>query len=554
MTLRRKLSAEEQTQVKQHEQQEQTAEQLRATVERFRTTFALPALGHELPLRFPSAQAAPLEFRALSWYRYSGWESLPTHKQLAAYNAFDVALRLVDFAPLRAELVALTGIHLHARGQTPYDPVSLFLCCLLRWEKGLGWKGLAKLLAQPEGACWRERFGFCDEHTPCAAAMRRFYRSLGTAFDTDLCPRFIELLQAAGLLPERTTHAHTPAQRGLPVAADGMLHEAHTSMRCGQVTDSCYQPTSPQQPRPCPAQDKGFEGCRCTEEACRQRCRLTTPRDPEARLIHYSGSNQEGEEDPSRARNVYGYRSYPQLLCDDELHASWIAYTSVHTSTGDERVIMPDDYTHLRQRLPGVHIGEFVADAAVGYSHCLNVLYDDSVIPVVVIRHDPGDKDPDTCTVRGYDPQGHPLCAHGYGMSFNGIDYQRLRACWACRQVCARQPHPHPQDADCPFRDPHRPLGMVRHVARAFLHPDGSRHERLARLYPYDSALWKEHYGARKNAVEGRNSQIARLGLKRIWSYGLEGATADISFADLLLNLRTLGRLVQQATLLATSR
>ena len=42
------------------------------------------------------------------------------------------------------------------------------------------------------------------------------------------------------------------------------------------------------------------------------------------------------------------------------------------------------------------------------------------------------------------------------------------------------------------------------------------------------------------------------LGLKRIWSYGLDGAAADISFADLMINLRTLGRLVQQATLLAT--
>jgi hypothetical protein len=87
---------------------------------------------------------------------------------------------------------------------------------------------------------------------------------------------------------------------------------------------------------------------------------------------------------------------------------------------------------------------------------------------------------------------------------------------------------------------------------RAFLHPDGSRHERLARLYPYGSSLWKEHYGARKNAVEGRNSQITRLGLKRIWSYGLSGAIADLSFADLLINLRTLGRLVQQATLLVS--
>jgi hypothetical protein len=211
---------------------------------------------------------------------------------------------------------------------------------------------------------------------------------------------------------------------------------------------------------------------------------------------------------------------------------------------------MPNDFAYLRHRLPNLHIAEFVADAAVGYARCLNLLYDDGVVPVTVIRRDPSDEDENTCQVRGYDQNGHPLCAHGYPMSFNGVDYQRLRACWACRQVCARQLHPKPQDAECPFRDPERPLGMTKHVARAFIHVDGSRHERLARLYPYGSPIWKEHYGARKNAVEGRNSQIAHLGLKRLPSYGLDGAAADISFADLLFDLRTLGRLVQQATLL----
>lgn len=552
MTLRRTLSAEDRAAADKHKQLEQAAHELREAVERFRTTFALPGLLDKLPLRFPSHIAEPLDFRALSWYTYPGWELLTDSKQLNALSGFYVALLLVDFAPLRAELVALTDIHPDAPGQTPYDPVSLFLCCLLRWEKGLGWKSLAKLLAGPEGKCWRELFGFRDGCTPCASAMRGFYKSLRAAFETDLCPRFIELICAAGLLPKRTTDPRTPAYRGLPVAGDGMLHEAHATMRCGQVTNTCYLPTSPQQPRPCPAQDEGFEGCACTEQVCRQRCRMTTPRDPEARLIHYAGSNQEGEEVPSRARNVYGYRSYAQVLCDDELHTCWIAHTSLHAANSDERAIMPNDFASLRHRLPDLPIGEFVADAAVGYRDCLDPLYDDDVIPVVAIRHDKGDREQDTCTVRGYDKNGHPLCAHGYRMSFNGVDYQRLRACWTCRQVCTQQLHPKPEDADCPFRDPNHPLGMVKHVRRAFIHPDGSRHERLARLYPYNSPIWKEHYGARKNAVEGRNSQIARLGLKRIWSYGLDGATADISFADLLVNLRTLGRLVQQATLLAT--
>ena len=552
MTLRRKLSAEEQVEVEKHEQQTQTAQKLRETVERFRSTFPLSALLGKLPLRFPSKNAEPLSFRALSWYTYPGWDALCKAKDLSVLGTFYIAFHLVDFSPLRAELVSLVPISLDARGQTPFDPVSLFLCCLLRWEKGLGWKELAKLLAGPEETCWRRLLGFCDDCPPGASTMRAFYKALGVAFDVDLCPRFMELLSAAGLLPAHTTHPHTPSHRGLPVAGDGMLHEAHTSMRCGQVTDTCYQETSPQKPRPCPAIEKGFEGCTCTEEICAQRCCLTTPRDAQARLIHYTGSNQDGEEDSARARNVYGYRSYPKVFCDDELHAYWVAHSSVQTATTDERKILPRDFAHLRQRLPHILIGELVADAAAGYAMCLHPLYDEGVIPVIAIRRDKSDKDETTCKVRGYDHKGHPLCAHGYRLSFNGIDYRRLRACWICGQKCAHQLHPKPEDADCPFRDPERPAGMVKHVTRAFVHPDGSQHERLARLYPYDSATWKAHYASRKNAVEGRNSQLARLGLKRMWSYGLDGATADISFADLLINLRTLGRLVQQATLLVT--
>ncbi len=550
MTLRRELSAEEQAALDKQKRWEQTAHKLREGVARLRTTFSLQALHDQLPLRFPSTRAPALSFRALSWYTYPGWALLAARIQLEVLTPFYAALLLIDFAPLRSELVALTGIHLNAAGQTPFDPVSLFLCCLLRWEKGQGWKSLAKTLAGPEGICWRKLFGFHDAVTPSASTLRAFYKALGPAFHLDLCPRFIELILAAGLLPTQSTHPHNSSQRGLPVAADGMLHEAQTSMRCGQVTETCYQPTSVQHPRPCPARDKDFEGCSCTEEECEQRCRYTTPRDPLARLIHYSGSNQEGEQDSSRARNVYGYRSYPQVLCDDELHTYWVAYSSLHAANSDERHILPNDFAFLRHRLPTLQIGELVADSAVGYAVCLNRLYDAGVIPVIVIRRDKHDKDKQTCLLRGYDKNGRPLCAHGYPLSFNGIDYSRLRACWVCRQICARQRPPRPEDTACPFRDLNRPLGLVTHVGRSFVHPDGSRHQRLARLYPYRSALWKEHYGSRKNAVEGRNSQITRLGLKRIWSYGLPGATADLSFADLLINLRTLGRLVQQATLL----
>jgi hypothetical protein len=546
MTLHRSLSTEEREEIERYEQQEATARQQRQSVARFRATFSLTALGDKLPLRFPtqSAVAAPSHFRALSWYTYPGWTPLTHLKRLAVMSPFFIALHLIDFSPLRAELLALTAITVNGPGQTPFDPVSLFLCCLLRLEKGLGWAALAKFLAGPEGECWCRLFGFRD-HTPSASTMRTFQSDLGVGFDTDLCPRFMQLLCDAGLLPDASASSPAP---GLPLTADGMLHASHASMRCGKATHTCYQPTSAQSPRPCPAREAGQEGCTCSQDDCVQACRLVTPRDPEVRLIHYSGSNQGDEQEPARARDVYGYRSYPQLICDDDLHLSWVAYTSVHPANSDERTIFPSDFAHLHQRLPHISIGEVIADAAVGYKHCLDAVYELGAVPVIAIRRDATDRDPQTCKWRGYDQQGHPLCAHGYPMAFNGIDYHRLRACWTCRQLCARLTDPHPEDAGCPFRDPAHPLGQVRHVNRAFAHPDGTRHYRLARLYPYGSDLWQAHYASRKNRVEGRNAQITRLGLKRVWSYGLAGATADITFADLLINLRTLGRLVQEAT------
>jgi hypothetical protein len=550
MSLRRSLSSEEREEIERYEQQEVTARKRRQSMARFRATFSLAALRDKLPLRFPTqtAVAAPSHFRALSWYTYPGWTPLSHVKQLTVMSSFFIALHLIDFSPLRAELLALTAITLNGPGQTPFDPVSLFLCCLLRLEKGLGWASLANFLAGPEGECWRRLLGFSD-HTPSASTMRAFQRDLGVDFDTDLCPRFMQLLSDASLLPDPSASSPAP---GLPLTADGMLHQSHASMQCGKVTHTCYQPTSAQSPRPCPAREAGQEGCTCSQDACAQVCRLTTPRDPEARLIHYSGSNQEGEQDPARARDVYGYRSYPQLICDDDFFLSWVAHTSVHAANTDERIIFPSAFAHLQQRLPHISIGEVVADAAVGYEQCLDLVYEVGAIPVIAIRHDARDQDVQTRKWRGYDQQGHALCAHGYAMAFNGIDYQRLRACWTCRQICARLPDPKPEDAVCPFRDPARPLGQVRHVNRAFVHPDGTHHYRLARLYPYGSDLWQAHYGSRKNRVEGRNAQITRLGLKRVWSYGLAGATADITFADLLINLRTLGRVLQEATLPVT--
>ncbi len=74
---------------------------------------------------------------------------------------------------------------------------------------------------------------------------------------------------------------------------------------------------------------------------------------------------------------------------------------------------------------------------------------------------------------------------------------------------------------------------------------DGSL--RLAREIPYGSDEWKARY-ARRNLSESRNGQLALLGLKRMVSYSLDHNARDVKLADFLINLRTFGRLVRQAT------
>jgi hypothetical protein len=344
-----------------------TAEQYRAEAARLRD-FSLEQLHAHLPLRFPShgGENVPATFRARSWYTYPGWAGLTEADALANAGALYIAMHLIDFSPLRGELVELRGIHVNGRGGTPFDPVSLFLCCLLRWEVQVGWGKLARFLGSEEGACWRRLCGFEAGDTPSASVMRTAFHALSNAFHTDLCPRFIALLAEAGLLPPHDPQSDTPARDGLPMTVDGMLHDAHSTMKCSKVTDTYFEPLSAEQTRPCPAREAGKPGCACDTPACEQQCKRVTPRDPDARFIHYTGRNQAGEKDPKRERNVHGYRSYTHLLVDDELHASWIAYSSVHPANTDERTIFPVDFNHLRQRLPQIPISELVADAAVG--------------------------------------------------------------------------------------------------------------------------------------------------------------------------------------------
>ena len=516
-----------------------TAEQKRADNRSFATAFALDALRDQLPLTFPAPDDVPPspKRRYRSTYRYRGCDDLADPERLARLSDFEIALRVVDFGPLR-DLLATHYVR-SAKGQAPFDPVSLLLCLCLRRELGLSWHALARLLAGPHGAEWRRHFGFCDGETPSASGLRYFQNAVGQDTFQDLPERSIDLLRGAGLAPERSTFPTDPPGRGVTISHDGMLHQARSRMRCARVCDTCYQPA----PRPCPARDTEGNGCACDTSACAHHCRLATPRDPDARLIHYSGRNKHADrkaDTPRRGRNVYGYVSTAVRLIDDRFACAWTIASTVHPANTPESGPFLDHLERLDLRFPDLSIGEVLADAGIGHHDCLKAVFDLGALRMIDVRATDNDGDPDVQHRRGYDADGRPLCPHGRPLVANGHDYRRRRTKWCCRRSCERTAHP----PDCPFRHAGR-FGYVLNLGFAF--PDGSA--RLARDLPYHSSRWKKRYG-RRNLSESRNSDLERLDLKRLPCHGLARAFKEIVTADFLDNLNTLGRLVRQATVL----
>ena len=544
--------------------QELIASRKRAAHPDFVATFSLDALRVRLPLRFtvPPGVLPSHKRRYRSAYRYLGYEDLACAPQLANFTLFEVAVRLIDLSPLRDYLAGAYYLG-SARGQVPFDPVSLFLCVCLRRELGCGWRTLAKLVTGEHGVGWRRLFGFRAAVTPSASGLRYFFHTVGPEVFEELCPLLTDTLRQAGLLPEHSTFPGDPPERGVTLSHDIMLHTACSRMGCGQVTDTCYGPT----PRLCPAKAEGREGCDCTDPACATACRWTTPLDPEARLIHYAGRNKYADlptPPDGGGRNVYGYASNPDRLLDDRFACAWTIRTGLHPANADERNLFPDSFARLRARFPTLKIGEMLADAALGFQDCLDPIWEAGALRMVDIRAAEGDDDHQRQLQRGYDDQGHPLCVHGYPMRSNGHDYQRRRTKWCCQQVCLPVPWPalgrpgrppaegaklQPPPPECPYQAAHHPYGQVVHVGRTL--PDGS--VRLAREVPYGSQTWKQRY-ARRNLSESRNGCVEHLGLKRMDSFGLTHNRKENAIADFLGNLRTLGRLVQEATTLACKR
>jgi hypothetical protein len=524
----------------------------------FVPTFSVQALRNRLPFSFlvPEQVPASPKRHYRSTYRYGGYHDLLDPTCLADLSDWEVTLRLVDFSPLR-DYLAQYAYAPSAKGQTPFDPVSLYLCVCLRRELDCSWRTLARLLAGEHGAGWRRLLGFQEGCTPSASGMRYFFDTVGEKLFDELCPLFTDMLHQAGLLPQGSTFPGDPPQRGVSISHDLMLHHARSKMHCSKVTATCYQPA----PRPCPAKEADLPGCDCTSPACAQVCQRATSADPEARYIYYSGRNKradlpaepaEGDPQKQSGEHIYGYASNPDRLLDDRFACAWTVRTGLYPANVDERHLFPDSLAQLRARFPYLSIGEFLADAALGYQNCLDPIWEAGALRMVDIRAAPGDQDRATQLRRGYDDQGRPLCLHGYSMRSHGHDYDRRRSKWRCEKVCLRVPPednksglPYPPP-ECPYQRPQYQHGQVTNVGRTL--PDGS--VRLAREVPYDSPAWKKRYG-RRSLSESRNGLLEHMGLKRMPSCGLDRDFKEVVVGDWLEDLHTLGRLVREATTLA---
>ncbi len=539
--------------------EDMTASEKRALEPLMKPSWSMQALWPRLPLLFPTAPNVPPspKTRYRSQYRYPGPEALLDPGRLAVMRPLEVSLYLIDFSPL--EPVLAQYYKNSDKGQAPFHPVSMFLALLLRRELNLSWRGLADLLAGDHGAGWRALFGFQAQDTPSASGLRYFLQHVGPDFFAQLCQRFMDLLFREGLCSEHSSYPGDPPKQGVTITQDGMLHPARNRPACQLATDDCYQPIREQAPsdparRPCRARGNGHDGCACDTPDCQERCRQASVMDPEARFIHYDGRNKHSDgkakgDGPEKGpgTDVFGYRSIADRVLDDHLHVAWTMHSKLYPANTDERTVFAQGLAQLRQRFPDLQIGEWIDDAAVGYADCLGAIWKAGALRMVDTRADSGDGDREACLLRAYDAHGHPLCPHGYRLHSNGYDAKRRRTKWVCRQACRREPRGEGEAvrpvAGCPYLDDRRAVGYVVNVGRTL--PDGSI--RLAREIPHGSPEWDARYGRRNNS-ESRNGQLEGLGLKRMRSCGLERNTKEVQIADFIINLRTMGRLLKEAS------
>lgn len=541
----------------------------------FVSTCGWTALRDRLPLRWPPSPNTPPspKPRYRSHYVYRGYADLADPATWEQLGDFDLLLRLVDFTDLRPVLAQRLG-WVSACGYEPFDPLSFFL--LNGWQLTNHWKRSETLkhLGEDRYADYAERFGFEPGVFPTEGGVRHFLTALGQHSEgdpitvqaeprlqvggqrlNDLITQSVELIRATGLLsPEAWSHAL--------ICPDGMLHAAASRLNCTAVTDTCYQPTTPPAPRPCPAKEKGHHGCACDTLACASVCRHATPRDPEARCVVYAGSNRPegspnqpvaGTVSQGRGKLTYGYRSLPLELCDATRRFSLVLSDDFRPANEPEPPPIAAQLLQLRVLYPTLHVDTVAGDAGFGIDLILHIVHAKlRARRVIDLRAHETDVDKLRWPTRGYDDKGRPLCPFGYAFTANGWDALRHRYKWLCGQACRHGVAPtvslpevvYPPP-ECAYAGPEHPHGEVRNIAECFA--DGST--RLVRDIPVGTPAWKDYYHRARNAVESRNAVLEGWGFKRLPVHGTPRGKALIFQADVWLNLTTLARLIREATL-----
>jgi hypothetical protein len=545
------------------------AAERRLLLPHFVELFRWEAIQPLLPLRLPTPGDPPpwAGRRCRSHYQWLPSPDLASSADLAGLDEFDLMLRLFDFSAWRPYFAQ----RFHSQfGPPPFDPLSLGLAAFLAVYQGWDWQRLASELRSPErGQGYCRRLGFDPSDVPSPSTFRMALANTLLDWLTACQTSLALALMAYGLIPTHSTFPADPPEHGVSISTDCQLVAARSHQQCSSQTPACCQPAAQ---RPCPAREKGKQGCACDTDACREHCRFASWRDPQAAYVHYAGSNRRQAEhllapNPNapkngtpqdrppakpRGKGHFGYKSKAFNIIDDRLFQLWsLTGPCTPANVNDHLLTIPGLKT-LRSRFPELKIGEILGDAGEGYDEVLRYVHDElQALRTICLLPLKGDDDPLTCLRRGYDQHGNPLCPLGYRLFANGHDYQHGTTKWVCRQKCVRQPVPDialtqpdtlPRLA-CQYVDPLHPLGFS--LTTGLSLPDGCI--RLARDLQVGSATWKLRI-ARQSYAESRNASQQRRGLKRSPWFGLPNTAKATLLGDTLSLAFNLARLICQAS------
>ena len=274
------------------------AAERRLQLPNFVALFRWEAIQPLLPLQLPTpGDPPPWAGRGCrSCYHWQPSPELLSSAELAGMDEFDLTLRLFDFSPWRPYFAQRFKSQF---GPPPFDPVSLGLAAFLAVYQGWDWERLVAELRSPErGRGYCDRLGFDLADLPCPSTFRMALANTQLDWLTDCQTSLVLGLMAYGLIPSQATFPGDPPERGVSLSTDCQLVQARSHQRCIHQTPACSLPAAR---RPCPAREKGKQGCDCDSDACRDHCRFATPRDPQAAYVYYYPEDLEIPRDRENA-------------------------------------------------------------------------------------------------------------------------------------------------------------------------------------------------------------------------------------------------------------